>query len=35
MLLGTLGASLLGNVLAVKGVVRAAEGQDFSDRLIH
>ena len=27
MLLGTLGASLLGNMLAGKGVIRAGEGQ--------
>ena len=27
MLLGTLGASLLGNILAGKGVIRAGEGQ--------
>ena len=26
MLLGTLGASLLGNMLAVKGAIRAGEG---------
>ena len=34
MLLGTLGASLLGNLLASKGIIRAGEGiiiagQDF------
>ena len=28
MLLGTLGASLLGNMLAGKGVIRAREGTD-------
>ena len=39
MLLGTLGASLLGNLLAGKGKIRASEGtiragQDFLCRLI-
>ena len=39
MLLGTLGASLLGNLLAGKGTIRAGEGtlragQDFSCCLI-
>ena len=39
MLLGTLGATLLGNLLTVKGTIRAGEGtvragQDFQCRLI-
>ena len=29
MILGTLGASLLGNMLAAKGLIRAREGQNF------
>ena len=30
MLLGTLGANLLGNMLAGKGVIRAGEGTDYN-----
>ena len=30
MLLGTLGASLLGNVLTVKGIYRAGEGKGIN-----
>ena len=35
MLLGTLGTSLLGNMLAGKGVIRAGEGTDRVDHDLH
>ena len=35
MLLGTLGASLLGNMLAGKGVIRAGEGTDYTSSIFN